>query len=556
MVEMHDWDTFLKEKKVTLAGMKDSFPAQGFRAHDVRLTPDPEGRVEWNKPLHGLSEGGDSKRYTRVPIASTMQRLQDYHRMHQMWRRQQEALQRRIASGEHIIPGKIAGKENQRAVDYLWKPGMPFQIHTPEKSYATPNLMSSLRPGVLGMLPLQQGRAGVQEGGAGHPKFLGWRGGVAGWMNRLLGLIPGLRDTSAREQVRAKVETNRLGMAALNRFYRLKSKYPLHQMSDDDRKLVTQMMYGYFTESAGLEPLAARMVANAVPKLDDEHMDAIHQGIADHIGEQSTTNVGGALPHSISQQEMATLVQEASESVARVRRKRRKNKKSEFEAESMPEMDWSRMPPEGGEAAPEERDSNVIEYVLEPDEFKAMWGSTEPVSSASLDDPTSTRSGWEANDRAMHYISAGLQRMKQVLHRNEPTHKLHLHNLQLPKWSLEGLLLHPESAMQQHLADAKRGDPSQAMRAQQVLQHLVAGWHEGDAGHHKTIDNMVGFLAGSPEYLAATVKAHPAEYPHYIEGRPSSILESPPPDINTEYRYSPEEAYSVDEDDEEPDMGV
>lgn len=538
MVEMHEWGTFLKEKRVTLAGMKDKFPSQANRS--VMEEPDERGEVTWSKPVHGLTQGGRSKRYTRVPIASTMQRLQDYHRMHQMWRRQQEALQQRMASpnaADRTI--KIAGR-NKAVKDLMWKPGKPFQIHTADgKSYALPGLRSSLRPGVLSTTPFR-GREGIQEDAPGRSTAIGvggpsgFHGSIVTWLNRLLGMIPGLRDTSDIIEQRRKVEDGRLGLEAMNLFYRQKSKNPNWEMSEADRKLVSNMMHNYYTETMGdkLEPAAIRMLANGIPKFDKDHMDALHQSMVDYVGDLGGRNVGGMA----GTQEVQELVAQATEKSNAIKRAR-KNKKSNFEAEDMPELEWSTQP----QAQPENPLS--IDYDLDANSFKRMWGDLAPTSVPSKDNPTALKVGWGAHSKELMHIVGGLRRLKRQVHSDSPVHQKLLGGTGLHKLSLDEFFYSPDSPLQQHLHDVAREEskPLEALRAQQVLQHVMSGYNNGDARHHTLVNQMVGYVVGSDDYIKASVDRSRADgqtdaFQHYVEGKPASLFRDPMPEVNTEYR--------------------
>jgi hypothetical protein len=534
MVEMHNWGTFLKEKRVTLAGMKGKFPSQANWS--VMEEPNKDDEVKWSKAVHGLTQGGRSKRYTRVPIASTMQRLQDYHRMHQMWRRQQEALQRRMASpnaADRTI--EIAGQK-KAVKDLMWKPGKPYQIHSTDgKSYALPGLGSSLRPGFLSTTPFR-GREGIQEDAPGRSRagFIGvggpsgFHGSVVTWLNRLIGMIPGLRDPTDIIEQRRKVKDGDRALRAMNLFYRQRSKNPNWQMSDGDKKLVSNMMHNYYTETMGdkLEPAAIRMLANGIPKFDKDHMDALHQSMTDYVGDLSWRNVGGHAP--VNLQEVQQLVAEATVKSNAIKRARRKSKKGNFDDEDMPALDFH--------VAPERDHPLKINYDITPDQFKEMWGGLQPTSSPSLDDPASTIRGWDKHTPALMHILAGLQRSKLGLHGGQDKHSSHLHSLDVQGKSLDEFFFSPDSQMQKHLDGVQAEKPREALQARHVLQHVMRGWDNGNERHHNLVNNMVGYVLGSEGYLKAGIEAAPEAFPHYVEGKPASVFRDPMPEVNTEYR--------------------
>lgn len=524
MVEMHSWDEFLKAEKVTLAGMDRPFRRQGLShwAHGTQLRPNigvnpatgrtaPSftGQMEWNKPIRAPD---NSYTHSRGPLR-WFQEQQDRYRLLQMWRRQQQALSRRAASNDPMIPGKFGGKMNAgHARKYLWKPGDEFVLYTPEGR-----------------------RAAHPKGDTGKGPIWGLKGGLMSVINRLLSHIPGLRDPSEINEKRQRLENTRKGYRALEYFHKMKAMNPNWEMSSGDQSLVSNMLYDYYTEEKKLDPAAARMMARGASKWDEEMMDSIHQGLEDYMGEYSPENFGGVRGRQIGPEDLKEVVAGVNE----IRQARRSKKggppKEDFSA--FKDIDPNDM--SGAEGA-DVAGSRVVDYDLSGDKMREIFGGVEPTRAASAGDPASTTAGWQQNAAALQELSNGLTRTKALIHHDRSTkqrslgHHQNLGDLIPRVHSLEDMFFHGESPLTKYLNGGEsHGEKINRGHARQIMNHVYQGYLDGHPAHHDTMNNMVGFLLGPTDYVSESTKTDRTRFPHWNPDRPATFF-GPEPAVNTE----------------------
>lgn len=326
MVNMHDWSLFLKEKQVTLAGMDRPQERSGFMNRFGYKVRDPVDRFGHMKvsdmPLRGYtgnyvgprgkktfeetSESG--RQYGRERLAGVpggvagvsagalagsalgplgalaggvaggkiganwkdfVGRGQDNARMARMWKTQQAALKRQHARGNKHFAGRFDGKSvgNANVADYIWKPGDPFKVYTDKGSHEIQQFMGARAP--LG-------------------------GTFRRFLSRIIGGIPGLRDPEDIERQKARLETARLGHKSLEYYHKMKRLNPQWQMSDGDKRLVSNMMHDFYsTENPDMDPKQIAMMANGATRWDAEELGHVHAGLVQYLED---TRGGGASP--------------------------------------------------------------------------------------------------------------------------------------------------------------------------------------------------------------------------------------------------------------------
>tara|TARA_B100000287_G_scaffold294067_1_gene277384 strand:- start:3630 stop:5387 length:1758 start_codon:yes stop_codon:yes gene_type:complete len=439
MVKMYDWSPVLKEKDVTLGGMdrgltrRGLFNRWGYKTSDpvdpstghVKISDMPlrgytgnyvgprgkktfeetseSGRQYGRRPFRGwvggtvgglLGAAGGSAvsgpglgtlagfiagRKAGANWKDIVGRGRDNARMSRMWRAQQDALNRRNLRGEKYIPGRFAGKDKAEIADYIWKPGDPFKIYTDK---------------------------GSQE----IQRFMGVQGPVGGsliqFLNRLIGYIPGLRDPTSIERHRERVERTRKGYKALEYYHKMKNGNPNWQMSDGDRRLVTNMMHDFYsTEHPDMDRKQIAMMANGVTKWNKEQFQDIHDGLI-HYLEQ--TNSAGYVPPMTEHDERDAQVREASrgsdvrpeesasleQAVREIVDRRKRERPETFE--------------DGG------GDSRYIEDIRDMHEMLGDWA---PLQSQA-DSPSRFRETWEKNEDhdAVSLLAYALNKQKEYWH--------------------------------------------------------------------------------------------------------------------------------------------
>jgi len=519
MVEMHDWSVFLKEKKVTLAGMDKPVPRRGMFNAVTHDTTDPVNRAGHikiqDRPLHGYTDnyvgprgrknfeetsygkrhlggwgggsvgfgtgaalgshlgplgtlaGGVAGRKVGANLQDIVGRGKDNWHMSRMWRMQQDALRRQHDRGNVDFPGTFAGKAagNARIADYIWKPGDPFKIYTDKGSHEIQRFM-----------------------GAKAPVF-GFQGSIVRFLNKILGGIPGLRDPQERREQHVRAENLRLGTEALRQYHAHKNKNPRWEMSDGDRRLVANMMSDYYsTQHPELDPKEIRMMANGASRWNEKDLNNVHLGLMHYLkdtkGETESSpmrtsdvrddEVRDALAgRDLPPDAMASV----SAAVREHQEKRRDRKKSTEREEETFE--------EGG---PEDEYSDVP--LMEEGELGAVLGDWRPLHQ-QLDDPTKYLPEWRAdsdnllrlalNDQKRHwhdkYKGANISDRQEL----GGTPEERLHNFFLHKDSIAMSRL-------QHIQNSDSYNDKEKMSAKyaiHALEQLVNGHHgtAWDEGH-------------------------------------------------------------------------
>jgi len=509
MVKMHDWSLFLKEKDVTLGGMDRGLTRRGLLnrwGHKISDPVDPRtghvkisdmplrgytgnyvgprgnknfeennwaaGRRQYgDRPLRGWG-GGSVGFGTGAALGSALGPLgtlaggvagakiganwkdivgrgSDNARMTRMWRAQQAALNRRHLRGESVFPGRFAGKNNARIADYIWKPGDPFKIYT------------------------DKGSQEVQ-------RFMGVKGPVGGslvqFFNRLIGYIPGLRDPESIQRHRERVERTRKGYKALEYYHKMKNGNPRWEMSDGDRRLVTNMMHDFYsTEHPDMDPKQVAMMANGVTKWDEEKFKDVHQGLITYLEQ---TNRGSVMPPMTEHDEEgaevrdvsrgSTLRPEESASLGRAVRevidRRKRDRPETFE--------------DGGGANP---------YMGSEDEMMDMLGGWAPLKTQA-DSPTRYTEGWVKG--APKYLAQALNYQKEFWHHEDKMNGLNLINNtslgQTAEERLENFFLEEKGGVVRHLASMYENSENESekkaiLSAHEGLRQMVHGHLYGTA---------------------------------------------------------------------------
>lgn len=498
MVEMYDWGEFLKAERVTMAGMRRPVKEQrmwpGFGlGHRTLLKPEAHsGNITWNAPVRHRDQS-----YTKipgtgynVPFLHWFQRQQDRYRLLQMWRNQQQQLRERAASDKPGLPPGFSGKDNPgHAREFIWKPGDPFYIHTPE-----------------GAMPAHP------KGESGKGPIMGLQGGLVMFLNKLIGVIPGLRDPSDRQAMQARVESTEKGQRALAYFHRQRARNPDWQMSDADRTLVANMMFDFYTQDQGMDPAAARMVARGAHKWDQKTMEAVHQGLSDY---QMATSSGipGEPVRPYGEKEMKD-VEEIIEGNLEAAKGKSRSKKQEFN----PDTDW-------GQAAVGE----MIDYDLEQEDLRRLFHGFQPTRAAAGDDPTAVNAGWEKNAAALHELRKAIIHHKKMLHKGANSHDTPLQNMS--DLSLNDFYAHENSPFRQYLTDPSvtPGEKRNRRHAQQVMAHIWDGYEDGEPANSKVVNNITGFILGHPDHIQRSVTDHPDAFPVWNAGKPATYFGPEPP---------------------------
>ena len=532
----HDWDDLISKKRVRVAGLNKppvlGGPVRRFFGQapmGATLDRDRADSYEYPQDIKVLDPERDTGWLAAVKRFG--QNRLDYHRLAQMWRKQQAELRERHEQGKPLPPG-FAGKEDPgKPSDYIWRPGSPEGVAR--------KLGMDIPVGAHDQFKIYTDKGHHNLGNLGQKGPLLTRLNMM--VNRWLSFIPGIRDPTLRNRAKRKQQHYADAMHILTNHSMQQMVDPSARMHPEDLQVVHGFLSDFFQQHHGMSKQKADLHSRGVSKLADVGLHHL-QTVMNEVAQDAMASNPNMDPEEILGEIMGEdgLRNVAAETETRIRNQGRSSiRDPEFVAE-----EFSADNEEEGEGG------HPIDYDL-PEPFKDGTKPYDPktcdfgrfLGGEKVTHPNNAGGATPLDMGGLKVLRGALMRHKRDAHGNVNSHtpgaKTIDENQDPYEW-----LLDENGGFNTHLNSS-----STAKRYKnRIIGHINTLRTQGP----EALNPMLGYLLGNEDHLAELKEAHAETLPNFDPAQPHTYFHPPDAPVPD----NPVDRIDVRRDDEDPLFGT